>query len=260
MAETTLTWQPFAIALVGGLLPALVWLWFWMWQDKKTPEPKGLIALSFFAGMLIVFFVLPLQQLVAASMSLIMATSDTLAFKLALVPPEEQTVRVTLWAFIEEFAKYSTVFLIAFRSKHFDEPKDAIIYLITAALGFAAMENTMYLYKIITDPMSTGVIAGLDNVSSRFIGATTVHIVSSAFIGIAVAFVFYAPRFIKIIATTIGILVATLLHAYFNLSIILSDTTLKQLLMFTPFWAAIVIIIILLALIGKFTKTNKIIN
>lgn len=257
MAETILTWQPYAIALVGGLLPALVWLWFWMWQDKKTPEPKGLIALSFFAGMAIVFFVLPLQQLVAGSMALIISISDKLALDLSLVPPQEQTVRITLWAFIEEFAKYSTVFLIAFRSKHFDEPKDGIIYLITAALGFAAMENILYLYKVI---MTTGMVDGLNNISSRFIGATTVHIVSSAFIGIAVALAFYAPRFIKFITAIIGILVATLLHAYFNLSIILSDTTLKQLLMFTPFWAAIVIIIILLALIGKFTKTNKIIN
>jgi RsiW-degrading membrane proteinase PrsW (M82 family) len=245
------------IALAGGLLPALVWLWFWMRQDKNTPEPDGLIALSFFAGMAVVFFVLPLQQLIASSMALIMSTTDILAIKLSLIPPQEQTVRVTLWAFVEEVAKYSTVFFIAFKSKYFDEPKDAIIYLITAALGFAAMENTLYLYKIITH---TGVADGLNNISSRFIGATTVHIVSSAFIGLAIALAFYAPKAIKFIAATLGILVATLLHAYFNLSIMSSDTTLKQLVMFSPFWAAIVGIIILLALIERVTKTNKIIT
>lgn len=257
MAETILIWEPYAIALAGGVIPSLVWLWFWMRQDRKTPEPSGLIALSFFAGMAVVFLVLPLEQLVVSSISFIMSISNFGAAQLSLVPPQEQTVKITIWAFIEEVAKYSTVFFIAFKSKYFDEPKDAVIYLITAALGFAAMENTLYLFKIITH---SGVADGLNNISSRFIGATTVHIVSSAFIGIAIAFAFYANRYVKIITATIGVLVATLLHAYFNLSIIPSDTTLKTLLTFSPFWAAIVVIIILLALIEKVTKTNQIIN
>lgn len=257
MATTILTWQPYAIALAGGVLPSLVWLWFWMTQDKKNPEPDGLLALSFFAGMAVVYLVLPLQQFVFATLPSIMNISNSLATTLSLIPPQEQTVKITLWAFIEELAKYSTVFFIAFKSKYFDEPKDAIIYLITAALGFAAMENTLYLFKALTH---SGAVDALNNISSRFIGATTVHIVSSAFIGLAVAFAFNAPRYIRFVAATLGILIATLLHAYFNLSIIPSDTTLKQLVMFSPFWAAIVGIIILLAIIERTTKTNKIIN
>jgi len=255
MAETILNWQPYAIALAGGIIPSLVWLWFWMRQDRHTPEPRGLIVISFFAGMAIVYFVLPFEKLIAVMMPAIMSFIDVLSQKFSFLLPYEQTVRVTLWAFVEEVAKYSTVFFIAFKSKHFDEPKDAIIYLITAALGFAAMENSLYLFKTLS---TAGVAEGLSNMSSRFIGATTVHMVSSAFIGLAIAFAFYAHRFIKTVVTIGGIFVATLLHAYFNLSIIPSDTTLKTLLTFTPFWAAIVGIIILLALIKRLTNTNKI--
>ncbi|MFZ2303318.1 MAG: PrsW family glutamic-type intramembrane protease [Minisyncoccia bacterium] len=255
MAETILVWKPVAIAIAGGVLPSLVWLWFWLKQDSKSPEPTGLIALSFFAGMAIVYFVLPLQKLVLASIDSIMNMMDVLAIKLTLLAPDEETVRVTLWAFIEEFAKYATVFLIAFKSKFFDEPMDAVIYLITAALGFSAMENTLYIFK---DLSTGGAFEILANGNMRFIGATIVHIVSSAFIGIAIAFSFYASKYIKFIAVTLGIITATLLHAYFNLSIIESDGTMKTLLVFSQFWGAVIGIIVLLALVKRISRPESI--
>ncbi len=253
MAETILTWKPLAIAIAGGILPSLVWLWFWLKQDREAPEPTGLIALSFFAGMAIVYFVLPLQKFVVASIIPIMDMVSTISDKFSLLPPVEQTVRITLWAFIEEFAKYATVFLIAFKSKFFDEPLDAVIYLITAALGFAAMENTLYIFK---DIATGGALEVLSNGNMRFIGATIVHIVSSALVGIAIAFSFYTPKYIKLVAVTVGIFVASLLHAYFNLSIIESDGTMKTLLVFSQFWGAILGIIVLLAIVKRIPKPN----
>ncbi|MCK9345076.1 MAG: PrsW family intramembrane metalloprotease [Candidatus Pacebacteria bacterium] len=256
MAETILTWQSYLYAILGGILPSLVWLWFWLRQDRESPEPKGLIAISFFAGMAVVYFVLPLQKLVAASISPIMDTVGALAEQFAIVPPTEQETKITLWAFIEEVAKYATVFLIAYKSKFFDEPMDAIMYLITAALGFAAMENILYIVK---DLAHGGVMEVFGNGNMRFIGATIVHIVSSAFIGIAMAFAFNTPKYIKFIMVGLGILIATLLHAYFNLSIMENDGTLKTLLVFSQFWAAIVGIIVMIAVIKRFsTKTNRI--
>lgn len=254
MAETILNWEPVAIAVLGGVIPSLVWLWFWLKQDRHYPEPTGLIALSFFAGMAIVYFVLPLQKLVVASITPIMNIADLLAQKFSLVPASEQTIKITLWAFIEEFAKYTTVFLIAFKSKHFDEPIDAVVYLITAALGFAAMENTLYILKDIANKETLEMLV---NGNMRFIGATIVHIVSSALVGIAIAFSFYAPRFIKFVAVAIGILIASLLHAYFNLSIMGSDGTLNTLIVFSKFWAAIIGIIILLALVKRISQPTN---
>jgi len=251
MAETILTWKPAFIAIAGGILPSLVWLWFWLRHDRHAPEPTGLIALSFFAGMAIVYFVLPLQKLVLISIDTIINIVGIMSVKLTALQLNEQTARITLWAFIEEFAKYVTVFLIAFKSKFFDEPMDAVIYLITAALGFAAMENALYIFK---DMANGGLMDILGNGNMRFIGATIVHIVSSAFVGIAIAFSFYAPKYIKFIATTTGIIVATLLHAYFNLSIIDVSGTMKTLMVFSQFWVAIICIIVLLALIKRIQR------
>lgn len=257
MAETISNLNPLLVALAGGILPSLLWLWFWLKEDKNSPEPKGLIALSFFAGMAVVYFVLPLQQLVVTinpvTKDLIVNPSivdavNALALKLSLLPPREQTLGITLLAFIEEFAKYAIVFLIAFKSKFFDEPLDAVIYLITAALGFAAMENTLYIFK---DIVHGGGIQVLIDGNMRFIGSTILHTASSALVGIAIAFSFYATWSVKFIAALLGIILATLLHAYFNLSIMGIDGTLSTLLVFSQFWGGIIGIIILLQLVKR---------
>jgi len=54
--------QIFLYALLGGILPAILWLWFWLKEDAKKPEPRGLITLSFVAGMLGVFIVFPIEK------------------------------------------------------------------------------------------------------------------------------------------------------------------------------------------------------
>jgi RsiW-degrading membrane proteinase PrsW (M82 family) len=52
--------QPvFFYGLLGGLLPALLWLWFFLKEDSKRPEPKWLILAAFLAGMLAVILALP---------------------------------------------------------------------------------------------------------------------------------------------------------------------------------------------------------
>lgn len=254
MAESILNWQPLLIAVLGGILPSLLWLWFWLKEDKESPEPTGLIALSFFAGMAVVYFVIPVQKFIVASLPSIMNILDTLSLKFSFVMPEIATVKLTLWAFVEEFAKYATVFLIAFKSKFFDEPMDAVIYLITAALGFSAMENALYIFKDLADG---GVFEILANGNMRFVGATVLHIVSSAFVGIAIAFSFYAGRYIKFIAVLIGILIATLLHAHFNLSIMVSNGMVSTLLVFSQFWGAIIGIIVLLTIIKHIPKPTN---
>ncbi len=53
-----------ALALLGGIIPSLVWLWFWLKEDNAQPEPKGIIATIFFVGMLAVIFVVPIQKLI----------------------------------------------------------------------------------------------------------------------------------------------------------------------------------------------------
>lgn len=251
MAEL-ITIKLLAIAILGGILPALVWLWFWHRQDRECPEPKGLVMISFFAGMAIVFLVLPVQKLIVAFFPAILEITDMVMLKLSLVPPSAELLKNVLLASSEEIGKYLTVFLIALQSKHFDEPIDAVIYLITAALGFTAMENILYLLKDLTH---SGGLETIINGNMRFLGATILHTVSSACIGIALAFSFFAPRFIKSIVIIVGLLIAILLHTHFNLSIIEAHGTISVLSVFSRYWAVIIGIIILIGII-KYINTR----
>ena len=50
-------------------------------------------------------------------------------------------------ALIEELCKWSVVMLFVWKHKDFDDSYDAIVYCVTASLGFAAFENLLYVVQ-----------------------------------------------------------------------------------------------------------------
>lgn len=186
----------FVIALLGGVLPALFWLWFWLREDRKKPEPTGLLFRTFIAGMAVVPLVLPLQKL-----ALTMFGGASL---------------IVVWVIIEETLKYALALMIILWNKAVDEPIDYIIYMITIALGFAALENALFIWNpLVSGDLSGSIITG----NFRFLGATLVHVLASGTIGVFLAFTFYKHNIIKLLAGTFGLSLAILLHTLFNLFI-----------------------------------------
>ena len=150
-------------AFIGGTLPAILWLLFWLEEDKKKPEPKGRIIETFIAGMVCVLLVIPLEQVVKNTFSGSMNTS------------------FFLWALIEELFKFGAVYLFALSKIDMDEPIDAMVYMITGALGFVALENALF----IVNPLSQGnIVESIITGNLRFMGASLLHVVSSATIGL----------------------------------------------------------------------------
>ena len=194
-------------AILIGFLPAVLWLWFWLKEDPH-PEPRRVLAATFLAGMIVVPVALFLEK--TAYYFLLkwgMANFGAFSFSLFLI-----------WAGIEEYLKYFAAKIAALRRASFDEPVDAPIYLITAALGFAALENIFFLFKTFLATPELGLITG----EMRFLGATLLHIVTSAIVGISIAFSFFHPEKRSRNAFG-GLMLAILLHALFNLFIIKSE-------------------------------------
>jgi protease PrsW len=187
-----------ALAFVGGFIPALFWLWFWLREDAKHPEPKSLIILTFVLGMAAVPLAFPLEQY-------------THRFT------ENIFVIFIIWAVIEELLKNGAAYLGSLREDAMDEPVDPVIYMITAALGFAALENTLFLLgpDIVYD-----FTAALITTNVRFIGATLLHVVSSACIGASISFAFHKKKEFRLEYFLIGFTAAVALHALFNYFII----------------------------------------
>lgn len=209
-------------SLLSGVLPALLWLWFWIKEDNLHPEPKKTIFSAFIAGGLSVVIALQIEKYIS---DIGFTTLSSYA----------------LWAAAEEIVKLIAVFIVAIGSKQIDEPIDIMIYCITVALGFSAIENALFIFSpIYQGNIANSIITG----NLRFIGASLVHIVSSATIGFMIGLAFYRNIYWKIISATIGVILGIALHATFNLSII-NTTGTDTLRVFGWVWGAIVIILIL---------------
>ena len=218
------------IAFAGGLFPALLWLWFFLREDRANPEPKLLIFLAFIAGMISVIVALFLEKWVAGFMfgpSLILA-----------------------WAAIEELVKWFAALVAVLWRPFDDEPIDPIIYMITVALGFAALETGLFLLA----PVSDGNVAGSILTSNlRFLGAALLHVVSSAAIGLALAFAFYKSFGAKILYLCTGIVVAITLHALFNFFII-DNTGGTIMFVFFFVWLGVIALFILFERVKRITR------
>ena len=186
-------------ALLGCVLPTLVWLAFWLHEDYKHPEPRGLILKTFFLGMGAVIVILPFQKVV-----------DTWF-------PGLTFSAIFLWVILEEIFKFTAAFFGGLQSAEDNEPIDPIIYMITAALGFAALENVLF----IATPLLEGLVAeSVVTGNLRFIGATLLHVVSSSIIGVALAFSFYKSKKTRMLLVLAGLLTAIAFHIAFNLSLL----------------------------------------
>jgi len=209
-------------ALFGGLLPALLWLAFWLREDKKRPEPKGKIILTFVLGMFATIAVLPLEGYIKD-----VVTNSTLLL-------------IVLWSLSEELFKYIAAFFAGLHTRANNEPIDAIIYMITAALGFAAMENTLFLLTPLGDgAIVDAVITG----HMRFIGATVLHILASGTVGVFMAMSFYRRKMIKKEFVLGGLILAIALHSVFNL-LIIKNTSENIFGIFLVVWLAVAILLV----------------
>ncbi|MBL7045507.1 MAG: PrsW family intramembrane metalloprotease [Parcubacteria group bacterium] len=226
-----ITTQTLFFALLGGILPALLWLWFWLKEDRH-PEPRSLIFLTFVVGMILVPLVIPPQKYVMGYLS--------------------GTTLIIVWASIEELIKYFGAHITVLRRRAMNEPIDAMIYMITIALGFSALENTLFLLN----PLADGsIIESILTGNLRFFGATLLHVLSSATIGVAMALSFYKSNRAKRHFLWIGIILAITLHALFNLFIINSNGD-KILFIFLGVWLGILVLILFFEKIKRIKKPN----
>lgn len=203
---------PFSLLLVVlGLAPSLIWLWFFVRRDPH-PEPRSLIARTFLMGIIVSPIAIILQQI----------------FK-THVDQSIQSSSFIFWAaLVEEFIKFAAVYIVVIRNPEFDEPVDAMIYMITAALGFAAMENILVAFSAV----SSGVNVVFGTLALRFIGATVLHALSSGIVGYFLGMSwFFLHHKTKLILLGLGI--ATLFHATFNILIATNSNQVSSLILTT---------------------------
>ncbi len=241
-------------AFLGGLLPALLWLWFFLKEDKKHPEPRWLILAAFLSGMLAVLISLPAEMLAKCVSSGIWPTHIFPHFFSTLgyckdIPNVEP---IFLWAAIEELAKYFVVLVVILWRKAVDEPIDAMIYLLTAALGFSALETGLFLME----PFGHGeIVKGIITGNLRFMGASLIHTLSSSIVGFSIAISFYKKYWVQFISLCTGLILAIVLHAMFNHNIIVENGD-RTTLVFFSVWLGIIGLLLLFERAKRITRIH----
>ena len=112
--------------------------------------------------------------------------------------------------------------------------------MLTAALGFAAFENILFL---LNPSVGGEVLLSALTGNLRFLGATLLHIIASSAIGIALGLAFYRQKY-KFLYLLVGIILATGLHSVFNFFIMKSEGN-DFLKVFAFVWVFAIIIILL---------------
>lgn len=188
-----------------SFIPSLIWLAFF-WVQDKHPEPKRIVLRLFLWGFLVAIPVIVVENMLQY-----------------YAHPLFNTIGMA-WlygflgiALIEETAKYLTVRYKAVPLYAFDEPQDAMIYMITVALGFAAIENFFYALGA----YNMGLSASMASLAGRFVTSTLLHVVSSGILGYFLARIYFLEKEKKSAAILLtGLMFSTGLHGLYNYFII----------------------------------------
>jgi RsiW-degrading membrane proteinase PrsW (M82 family) len=193
------------LGIILGLLPSFAWIFFYLNEDLH-PEPRRLLVLTFLSGAVFAFAALFFQIAVGCNLFFACPPGEIVAATFSLLP-------LLVFAASEEIAKFAAAYFSVHRNPAFDEPVDAMIYMVVAAMGFAAVENLGAIGSL--EPAGTALIAqSFETTLLRFIGATLLHSLASGIVGYYWAVglrEFGAKKPILF-----GLFLATILHAAFN--------------------------------------------
>lgn len=205
----------YPLYIIFGVLPSIIWLLFYLRKDVH-PESNPMILKIFFYGMLI--------------------TIPAVLWEMGIFSQIEKFNLSPIWisilntflgaALIEEVLKYLVVKEKVLNSAEFDEPIDAVLYMIIAALGFAALENILILF-----PLGPGLFIGkaISISALRFLGATFLHTLCSGLVGYFLALaIFEKKKATKLIFT--GLTISIFLHGLYNFAIMEVEGELKFLI------------------------------
>lgn len=200
----------YPIYILFGTLPGLIWLLYYLRKDVN-PEPKGMILKVFFYGMLVTF------PAVFLEISIANLTKNITFFPFLLF------VFNILFgvALVEELLKFMVVKKAVLKSPEFDEPIDAMIYMIVSALGFATAENILVLFLL-----RSGLNQMFEISLLRFLGATFLHALASAIVGFFIGLSFFDKTHRRKLIF-LGMVWAVMLHGLYNFSIMSSGLIYK---------------------------------
>ncbi len=183
------------LALTGAI-PALIGMWIFDRLDAARPEPRRLLRMVAIAGGL--------------STIPIGVFQFTIGVEIDGTYPSAALNGFVLAGFIEEAAKLVCVYLVVWRHPHFDERVDGIVYAARAGLGFALVENILYLNSY----------AGSEGIAILWVGRALLAVPGHAIWAGLMGYFLARRRFDQRGPGALGaLLIAALLHGSYDFSL-----------------------------------------
>lgn len=183
-----------ALELLGlALAPSAAIILFIYLKDKHEREPVSLLVVSFFYGIVSILITLVIS--LPVNMLIILRANDVV---------DEFYAAFFKVALVEEFSKFFFVRFILFRNKHFNEPFDGIVYAVMVSMGFATLENVLYVFEF-----------GYETAILRMFTAVPAH----ATFGVLMGYFLGKAKFThkkKLLYSFVALLAATLFHGSYD--------------------------------------------
>ncbi len=123
--------------LILSFAPVLIILLYIYYRDKYEKEPLSLLIKGLLLGMIIVIPISAFEEIAFLIINPAGLSQMSSAFFTAFL----------IAALVEEGFKYLAVYLLIWKSKDFNERFDGIVYAVFVSLGFALIENIMYIFS-----------------------------------------------------------------------------------------------------------------
>ena len=189
-----------------SVVPAFALAAYIWYADVTTSEPLTLLVGTFVLGVLFAGFAAIINTL-ASAVTVIPVVGMALFFYLVVAP-------------VEETVKWLAIRLYAFRSDQFDAVVDGAVYGAMAGLGFATIENAIYITQGLGPTASLGsqAVADAGQTAAVRLLAGPGHVIYSAFAGYYLGLAKFnrenaGPIVVK------GLLIAVFIHGTYNVAV-----------------------------------------
>ncbi len=190
----------FGLSVVpAALLAAFIW-----YSDITTNEPLGLLVATFILAVLFATFAAIVNSVTMPYFELFGALG-TIFFFFLIVGPVEETVKLL------------AVRVFAYRSDTFDAVIDGAVYGAIAGLGFAAIENTIYVAGTVAEAQ-VGTLAAATDIATQRALVGPGHVIYSAIAGYYLGLAKFNREYAGPIVVK-GLLIAAFVHATYNTTV-----------------------------------------
>lgn len=196
------------VIILIAVLPAVAMMIFIYLQDNHEREPIGLLLKIFGLGILSAIPAIALEALAELVLGVTFGGVGEITY---------HAISAFFGvAIIEESVKFLAAYLVTWRNKHFNYKFDGIVYCLFGSMGFAAIENVIYLLSGTSGTLKGVLTLGIQ----RSLLAIPAHAMCAIFMG----YYYGNAKFLKSygdrrgcrISLLTGFLIACSLHGFYD--------------------------------------------